>query len=120
MPGNRGGCDHREMPTNEVQYRVTTCGRWAQQNDPVKTLRRVQADVGDALVHGEKCSTLRANVCEECGVVAAGKALVGDGVGVVAEGAELGGDLNGKVFVEFEFHSPETGSRLSSRASSAA
>ena len=83
-------------------------------------LRRIRADVDDALVQGEERrppwptrSRMRASGAPV-------KAFHPDRVGLVASCAQIVDQFSGKILVQLDLHTGRSGKRLSSRASSAA
>ena len=108
------------MLPNKSERRLSASRSRTEQDDARIVLRRVRADIGAALVHRQQHMTLCLDAREDDGVGGASQPFVGDRVRLMADGAQILRNLRGQIFVDFQFHGPAKGSRLSSRANSAA
>jgi hypothetical protein len=109
-----------QVATDESTHRRTASSRGPNQDNARVALRRIDPHVRDAFVHGQKRESLLPNPLEDDRIRSTGQPFVVNGIRRMTSGSQVGAELNWQVLIKFESHVGRSGSKLSSRASSAA
>ena len=92
----------------------------AEHDDPAIVTWRIASNIGDAFVKRQQDAPFALNTGHQFGIAGAGQPLFGNRLCLVTGDGDQLGDFGRQILIELEHHSPLTGRRLSSRASSAA